>query len=43
MERDGLTAEAAVSALHRAARDAGVKVLDYATKVVNFDRRDGKG
>jgi anti-anti-sigma factor len=35
MERDHLTAEAAVGALHRAARAAGIKVADYASDVVN--------
>jgi anti-anti-sigma factor len=42
MERDRLTAEAAVGALHRAARAARVNVADYATEIVNADRRDGR-
>jgi GAF domain-containing protein len=41
MERDRLTAEAAIVALYRGARAAGVKVVDFATEIVNSDRRDG--
>jgi anti-anti-sigma factor len=39
MEREGLTAEAAVSALHRAARAEGRTVADRATEVVDSVRR----
>ena len=43
MERQGLTAEAAVGALHRAARAEGRTVADYATEVViSFGRIDGQ-
>jgi GAF domain-containing protein len=41
MERDRLTAEAAVGVLYRAARTAGVKVADHATEIVNSQPRDG--
>ena len=42
MGRDRLTAEAAMSALHRAARAAGGKVADYAGDVVNSIGRPGQ-
>jgi anti-anti-sigma factor len=43
MERDRLTAEAAMGALHRASRAAGGKVVDYANDVVNSVRpADGR-
>jgi anti-anti-sigma factor len=40
MERDQLTPEAAVAALHRAARAAGIKVADYARDVVDSVERN---
>lgn len=42
MERDGLSAEVAVGALHRAARAAGVTVLAYAATVIASIRANGK-
>ncbi|HWM22670.1 MAG TPA: GAF and ANTAR domain-containing protein [Ilumatobacteraceae bacterium] len=43
MERDNLSAEAAVSILHRAARAAGIRVADYANDIVSsVGRSEGK-